>query len=88
MSDITINKPDTYKKPLFKKKTRVIFKKILGYFVLTAIAFVFMIPLLWMMWRMILKSKCSSLPATAVPFQPVRISRNPNSAARRPTGPT
>ena len=48
MSEISINKPDTYKKPIFTKKTRVILGKILGYVLLTSIAFVFMIPLLWM----------------------------------------
>jgi multiple sugar transport system permease protein len=48
MSEITINKPDTYKKPLMKKKTRDLLNKILGYLVLTVIALIFMVPLLWM----------------------------------------
>jgi ABC-type glycerol-3-phosphate transport system permease component len=48
MSNITLSKEDRIKQPLFSKKTRTFFKKALGYLVMTAIAFVFMIPLFWM----------------------------------------
>jgi multiple sugar transport system permease protein len=48
MSETTLKPPQKIKKPAFSKKTRDILGKLLGYLVMTAIAFIFMIPLLWM----------------------------------------
>ena len=49
MSETTVTKQNLYKEPILKKKTRELIKKILGYTLLTLIAFVFMIPFLWML---------------------------------------
>lgn len=48
MSETTVAKRNLYKEPILKKKTRDLIKKILGYTILSLIAFIFMIPFLWM----------------------------------------
>jgi ABC-type glycerol-3-phosphate transport system permease component len=48
MSETTLKPSQKIKEPAFSKKTRDIFGKIIGYLIMTAIAFIFMIPLFWM----------------------------------------
>ncbi len=71
MSETTLSPSQNIKKPLFSKKVRDILGKIAGYLVMTAIAFIFMIPLFWMISTS-LKSRWDifTYPPTWIPEDP------------------